>query len=239
MPKRRSLWAGLSAGCGCGVSGAVAGSLLAGPVGAVAAAAAGLVGGTALGDRVATARRRMMADEHDYVREIFQDSLDLDRVRITRDSLVSAGAPKAVRNTVHLKSDWDHFAGDTLDLSEGGRCVLVHELVHVWQYQNGGLAYIPKSLWAQFVGWRRTGGRSGAYNWRAADEAGLPWELWNPEQQAAAVEQYNRCLRRIQSGRERPTDFGDVKRLERYIDFIRTRHGAPRFWRRHSSPVTP
>ena len=58
--------------------------------------------------------------------------------------MISTGAPKTLGNVIHLRSDWGHFVGDTLDLTEEGRLTLIHEMGHVWQYQNGGLAHIPE-----------------------------------------------------------------------------------------------
>ena len=73
-------------------------------------------------------------------------------------------------------------------------------MAHVWQYQNGGLAYIPLSLIAQF-GASRLGRRSQ----RGVQLAGGPparhaMGAWNPEQQASAVEDYNKLLRLAKEG---------------------------------------
>ena len=95
------------------------------------------------------AGRDLTSEELQRLGALFGDSVDLRRVRITRDHPLSFYAPKTIGNTVHLRSDWGLFAGTGLDLSERGVSVLVHELVHVWQFQNGGLAYIPGSLLAQ------------------------------------------------------------------------------------------
>ena len=35
------------------------------------------------------------------------------------------------------------------------------------------------------------GDRGGAYDWRAAQRDGVPWEQWNAEQQAEAMQEYN------------------------------------------------
>ena len=61
-------------------------------------------------------------------------------------------------------------------------------MTHVWQYQNGGLAYIPLSLIAQLRAAIGKGGRGAAYDWREAIRARRPWEKWNPEQPANLVE---------------------------------------------------
>lgn len=231
-PTRRSVFFGLTSGAGLATGGTIAGGMLAGLAGSVAIGAAGLLGGTAVGDRLITARRKLTDFETEYAREIFHDSVNLAKVRVTRDGLVSVGAPKGVRHTIHLKSDWGHFVDDSLDLSEIGLYVLIHELGHVWQYQNGGLAYIPGSLWSQYRGWRTTGSRNAAYDWLSAHKSEIPWHRWNPEQQATAIEDYNRCLRRLQSDKPRTNDEQQLELLEPYVTLVRERRGAPRFLRR-------
>ena len=56
-------------------------------------------------------------------------------------------------------------------LSEKGEAVLMHELAHVWQFQNFGWRYIPGSLFAQATSWLKTGSRRGAYDWQKAAQA--------------------------------------------------------------------
>jgi len=100
---------------------------------------------------------------------------------------------------------------------------------HVWQYQNGGLAYIPDSLWAQFKAAVSGGDRGKAYNWRAAHDAKIPWEDWNPEQQAGAIEDYNKLLRKQKAGNATPDDLHVLSILLPYIEKVRRREGAPTF----------
>ena len=97
----------------------------------------------------------------------------------------------------------------------------------MWQYQNGGLAYIPLSLIAQFGGFLSGRGRGGAYDWRAAHRAGTPWAKWNPEQQASAVEDYNRLLRMTKSGGARLAQFAELSALATYMRHVWKREGAP------------
>jgi len=167
--------------------------------------------------------RPLCAIELQIARRIFQDSVDLSVVRVLRDSPASVFAPVALLNSVHLKSGWGHFEEDGRTLTPRGEAVLIHELGHVWQYQNGGLAYIPRSLGAQLSAWLRTGKRAGAYRWQEALREGQPWALWNPEQQAQAIENYATALRRQGS----PFDARTVELLQPYIDLVRRGEGAP------------
>lgn len=190
-------------------------------------------------------RRPLTREEVEYVRPIFEGSLKYSRVRITRDSLMSTGAPKVIGSTVHLHGRWgvDHFqrspsGGWSSELTEAGRRTLVHELVHVWQYQNGGLAYIADSLMAQLKAALRSGSRSGAYIWRNAHRAGLPWSAWNPEQQAALVEDYNALVRTLESAVARgyepaPGDTELVTIARPYLAALAAGAGAPTWRFRH------
>ncbi len=190
-----------------------------------------LVSGALIGNAATTKERPLTSDEKSYAKEIFQDSIDYSRITITRDSLFAAGAPRTIGNTIHLKSSspWDHFKGDTMELTEKGKLALIHEMGHVWQYQNGGLAYIPESLWAQFKAAIGSGSRGAAYDWRQAHQSGLPWEKWNPEQQAGAIEDYNKALRRSKDGTATLEDFHDLSTLKPYMEKVRARQGAPSF----------
>ena len=113
-------------------------------------------------------------------------------------------------------------------MTEEGLITLIHEMGHVWQYQNGGLAYIPSSLIPQFTAWITGGDRSGAYDWRAAHKAGLPWNKWNAEQQAAAIELYNVLLRKSKAKDKTMTvnEIAELAILTGYMDNVWKSLGA-------------
>ena len=88
-PASSGLWGGI----GIGTVSAVATGLMLPAVGTIAAAAGvGLVGGSALVDRLTTGRRRMTDDECKLADAVFRGTVDFSRVRLTRDSIVSLGA---------------------------------------------------------------------------------------------------------------------------------------------------
>ncbi|MBI4784763.1 MAG: DUF4157 domain-containing protein [Oscillatoriophycideae cyanobacterium NC_groundwater_1537_Pr4_S-0.65um_50_18] len=225
---QRSVKGGIIGGILGGVAGAALGAFL-GPVGAIVGGLVGLVVGAAIGNDATTRSRNLAQPEIDMAQEIFQDSLNYRDITITRDSLYAVGAPRTIGNTIHLKSDWGHFVGDTLELSDRGKETLIHEMTHVWQYQNGGLAYMPLSIIAQIRAAVGSGNRNAAYNWRAAHNAGTPWENWNPEQQAEAVEDYNKLLQKVRAGTATAEDYQSISILLPYINRIRRRQGAPTF----------
>jgi hypothetical protein len=226
---QRSLLGGIIGGLGGAAAGALAGGLLGGPIGAIVGGVVGLIGGAIAGDKASTRSRKLTPSEIAYAREVFKGSVDYSEITITRDSMISTGAPKTIGNTIHLRSDWGHFNGDTLDLTQRGTETLIHEMGHVWQYQNGGLAYIPESLWAQLKGAITGGSRNAAYEWREPVQKGTPWEKWNPEQQAAAIEDYNKFLRKSKEGKASVAELSELSTLLPYMEKVWARQGAPSF----------
>jgi outer membrane lipoprotein SlyB len=226
--RRTTFGALLGAGLGA-VGGALIGGLLGGPIGALVGGVIGLIGGAIVGEVTTTRSRPLTKEEQDYAHDIYLESIDYTKITITRDSVLAAGAPRTIGNTIHLKSTppWNHFKGDTMELTEKGRLTLIHEMGHVWQYQNGGLAYIPLSIIAQIKAAVSGGDRGGAYDWRAAHDAKIPWENWNPEQQAEAIEDYNKLLRKQKEGKATAEELHTLSILLPYIEKVRHREGAP------------
>jgi hypothetical protein len=224
---QRSILGSIMGAVGGALGGVVAGALLGGPIGALIGGGVGLIGGALLGNAASTPSRSLTSAEISYAREIYQDSIDYSQITITRDSLFAAGAPRTIGNTIHLKSDWRHFKKDTMELTQEGLETLIHEMGHVWQYQNGGLEYIPASLLAQLEAAISGKSRNAAYDWEQAHASKIPWERWNPEQQAAAIEEYNRTLRRSKNGTATVHDFRILSVLLPYIEKVRKREGAP------------
>jgi hypothetical protein len=164
------------------------------------------------------ARRRPLtpAELEDAV-TTFRDSIDYDRVAICRGSLFALISATTIGNTINLSTE--HFAGESLELSQTGRLVLIHELAHIWQFQNGGFAYIRSSLVAQTIGLIKTGSRRAAYDWRKAHDAGRPWSAWNAEQQAECISQYHAAAG--------CADRDTMRTVFRYMRRVRNRDGAP------------
>ena len=214
---------------------------LLGPAGAVAGAIiggiGGLVAGAIVGDIASRRSRSLTGDEKAYLREIFHDAVDYDKVTITRGSALSTGAARTVGNTINLQDQ--HFVGDTMDLSDAGKLVLAHEMGHVWQYQNGGLSYIPSSLIPQIVAGLSGQSRNAAYDWRNAVRNHIDWSEWNAEQQAECISDYNEALRRINAGNATLEDYDTITLAQPFIELVRDRIGAPGSQRKHrESPAS-
>lgn len=137
-----------------------------------------------------SAGRPLTEPERVLARQVFEDSLDLNAVTISRDHVLALASATSICNGIHLRSDLGHFEGDSTALRPQAQATLVHELVHCWQYQHGGVAYMGNSVLHQGLAILRGGGRGGAYDWRQAVGQGRTWERLNPEQQAQCIEDW-------------------------------------------------
>jgi hypothetical protein len=238
---------------GAGIGGLLGGTLggvglgllggLLGPAGAVAGAIVGGVGGVVagaiVGDLASRRSRSLTSAEKAYLWDIFHGAVDYDQVTITRGSALSGGAARTTGNTINLQEE--HFVGDTMELSSAGQLTLAHEMGHVWQYQNGGLAYIPSSLIPQIVAGLSGRSRNAAYDWRDAVRNHIDWSQWNAEQQAECISDYNEALQRINADQATLADYETVTLAEPFIALVRDRIGAPGSSRkrRESPSATP
>ena len=100
----------------------------------------GAVNAIKIGEAALDSGSRPLSDEErDIAEEHFGDSIDLDRITINESSALSeanqyfpgnnGSRPFVVGNTINYPED--------IDLSDPGeRGTFIHELVHVWQFQN-------------------------------------------------------------------------------------------------------
>jgi hypothetical protein len=115
--------------------------------------------------------RGLTVEEIALLSPIFGDKVDYAKVRIVEFDLVKYGAQAVVMGNRIL------VAPQAMPISKE---LLVHEMAHVWQYQNGGWGYVPRAIRGQ----RSAEG----YDFIAGLCQGKRWEELNPEQQAAFVE---------------------------------------------------
>lgn len=110
--------------------------------------------------------RKLRPDEIAILRQVYGDSIDYDAIVIKEGDagLFSTNdRPFAHGNTIYMK-------GRTITPE-----ILVHEVGHVWQYQNGGSDYMTEALWSQQFGH--------GYAWEDSVPQ-TPWEDLEPEQQS-------------------------------------------------------
>lgn len=143
--------------------------------------------------------RPLEASERRLVREVFGDRVDLVPIRIVEGPSGLLGLPGrafVLGNAIFFPSRWLRRGCDR-------RATLVHELVHVWQFQTRGLRYLSEALAAQWLG--------EGYDYLRGLEHGRDWRRLNPEQQAQLVEEAWR------SGR---WERGDVRLADRRSEGI-------------------
>lgn len=111
--------------------------------------------------------RKLTDQEIGEIRKVYGNSIDYSKVRVVEGGgLISAGAARTVGNTIYIPKDKSPVSAS----------LLMHEMGHVWQYQNGGSDYMSEALAGQAVG--------DGYNYTKGLDEGKSWKDLNPEQQA-------------------------------------------------------
>jgi hypothetical protein len=150
-----------------------------------------------------TSARQLTERERTIATTVYGQSIDLDRVRVARSSVVAT--PTTLGDTIRTSRDLDD-------------ATLVHELMHIWQYQTSGLEYISCSLAAQAAGTIAHGDRNWAYEYSPPTERSRLAD-YGPEQQAMLIEdafrlgrledrEHGRILAEVRRARPRPGGLG-------------------------------
>jgi hypothetical protein len=88
--------------------------------------------------------RDLSESELEIAQAIFGESIEYSRVRIEEGGILTWIYPGVtLGNTIAFPKG----AYDELNLKD--QALLLHELTHVWQYQNSGLGYIPRALYEE------------------------------------------------------------------------------------------
>lgn len=127
--------------------------------------------------------RPLSAAERAIAKSVFGDDLNLDSVRIKSAFWVLKGYAVAPNGCVYFhRDDWREDFGDA---SLAARAWLVHELLHVWQFQKGAAVF-----------WRALLDRR--YRYRLKKDK--PFWRYGIEQQAKIVEDF---YKRRELGKDR------------------------------------
>ncbi len=116
--------------------------------------------------------------EREVAREVFGSAINYSRVRIDEYAFLGPAQMKICYVSCYIINSWGKMNNATL----------LHELVHVWQYQNIGLIYIPRALRAQHS--------PAGYNYGGKDllqqyqQQGKTFFAFNLEQQAEIISDY-------------------------------------------------
>lgn len=130
--------------------------------------------------------RKLTAQETQAAAKVFGSSINFSLVRIDTHSLLVLVAKKLMHYTKGREFTTFH----TINGEEGKIDIgtLIHELTHVWQYQQAGAIYMPQAIHAQ--------GTAEGYDYgdipglQAAKAAGRGILNFNREQQAQIVEDF-------------------------------------------------
>lgn len=154
--------------------------------------------------------RKLTEEEIAILRQVYGDSIDYDQVRIKegKAGLFSTNdRPFVLGNTVYMK-------GREIDAH-----LLVHEMAHVWQFQNGGSDYMSEALISQKWGH--------GYRWEDS-VPGTAWADLEPEQQAELLaDAYESGYFDGPGGRFIHNGVDLTEYLERALAEVRAGRGAP------------
>lgn len=146
--------------------------------------------------------------EKKLAQSVFGKSIQYHRIRIDEYALIGPRQYRICYVSANTINTWGGMENS----------LLIHELVHVWQYQHFGLAYIPRALRAQ---------RSNAgYNYGGVAQLeryrmqGKTIFDFNFEQQADLVSDYYR-LREGYSPRWGQAQYADLATYEYFVQQLR------------------
>lgn len=126
--------------------------------------------------RLQPAKRPLTREERALLRPVFEDSLAYDAIEIVDGN---AGLLSVSGRAFTM--------GFTIYLPTYSRRTLVHECVHVWQFQFGGFTYIGNSAVRQLGEILKIS--DNPYDWQPAIDAGATWyTLESAESQAKFVD---------------------------------------------------
>jgi hypothetical protein len=128
--------------------------------------------------------RGLTKAEQDMLERIFSKSISLYNIRIVEGPTPIFGGGRyatTLGNTIYMRE----INPDT----DGGRSTLVHETLHVWQYQNLGSRYTADALGAQFLLPHNDDVKI-AYNWEVSEvnRGNTDWKDFNREGQAEFIQ---------------------------------------------------
>lgn len=175
----------------------------------VRAAKAAVVAKVEALDAASPPPRGLSEPEVAMLKNVYGDSVDYTKVEIIENEdlatrHVSGGCPFTLGNTIRIPPGRMPLTDD----------LLTHEMLHVWQYQNGGPGYLPSAIWAQKVG--------DGYDFEKGIREGKAWAELNPEQQAEFFEKAS--LAKALTGPDLPFVYEneDTGTTADYTEYLRT-----------------
>jgi hypothetical protein len=137
-----------------------------------------------LADFIKFNTRKMTGAEVAAATSVFGSSINLSLVRIDTAALF-VSIVKKIKNFSDLQVTILHTINSAGDIQPA---ILIHELTHVWQYQQMGAIYMPEALHAQST--KEGYDYDGVHGLQKAKDAGKGLSSFNLEQQAHIVQDY-------------------------------------------------
>ena len=150
--------------------------------------------------------RTLSSSEVKAAKSVFGYSINLDFVRVDEKAVIGPAFSHRAYTSFHTINSW---GTETMD-------VMMHELTHVWQFENAGAIYMPQAIHAQVWG--------GGYNYGGVSglmlrqNSGLGFLSFNREQQAQIVQDFFQLR---QNGSVAAAGAGPAD-LPLYTDFVKT-----------------
>jgi hypothetical protein len=148
--------------------------------------------------------RKLNDQEVRIAKSIFGDALSYERIRVDESAHLGPRQGRFCYVSFYTLNSWGTIAPS----------LLIHELTHVWQYQNLGIRYIPRALAAQRTSPGYNYGGEAALELALTSGKGLAF--FNLEQQADLVEDYYR----LQNGLRSTWNRSVAPRLELYESLL-------------------
>ena len=147
--------------------------------------------------------------EREMAKEVFGNSINFDRVRIDEYAFIGPPQMNICYVSGYVINSWGKMTNSTL----------IHELVHVWQYEKIGLVYIPRALSAQRSLANYDYG--GLLSLKETKNAGKNIFSYNLEQQAEIVADYY-SLSKGYPLRWSRAKYADLSIFEYFVKQVRT-----------------
>lgn len=122
-------------------------------------------------------KRSLSESELQQARKVFGSGLNYTPVRVEKmgsfTEFLNGSRAYTMGNIINLPGKAHAYPTQYVS-------IIIHELVHVWQYQHGGWGYVPNAVLSQTFG--------GGYDFAKALRQGKSWAKMNPEQQAQMIQ---------------------------------------------------
>lgn len=126
--------------------------------------------------------RPLNDQEKEWAQSVFGNQLTYYRIRLDASAFVGPSWARMAYVSGFQVNFWRRIAP----------AILIHELMHIWQYEKVGLVYISRALWAQYS--KEGYDYGGPERIWAAMQDGQSLAAFNYEQQAEVIADYFRLL---------------------------------------------